>query len=264
MKFTDTHCHLNFDLYQEDLEQVRQRAREQGLTRILIPGTTLETSRQAVQMSELYPEVYAAVGVHPNEAADWDEDTLPELRKLAGHPKVVAVGEIGLDFYRDFAPPDRQKEVLRAQLALAGELGLPASLHCRNAFDDLWPILQDWLAGLAERCDRPGVFHSFDGSTMTARMVTAANFYIGISGPVTFTKAEDRQAVVREIPLDKMLLETDAPYLTPHPHRGKRNEPAHVMLIAQKIADIRQITLEDVAEQTTSNADRLFRWEVLD
>lgn len=265
---SDTHCHLNLKTaFQEDFEAVIARAWEAGLDRILVPGIELETSKLAIQLAEKNERIYAAVGVHPNDACSWDASTLHELALLAGHPKVVAIGEIGLDYYRDHAPHDLQVEILKKQLELAADLRLPVILHNRDAFQDLWPILAEWHAGLVERDNplqaRPGVFHAFAEDLPAAFELLGKSFLVGIGGPVTFKNAPDRQSVVSGLPLSGILLETDAPFLAPHPHRGQRNEPAYVARVAEKIAALRQIPVSQVVEATSCNADRLFEWREL-
>ncbi len=264
MTLTDTHCHLDFHAFDDDREMVLDRARSAGLTRILDPGIDLASSGVAVKLSESYPEVYAAVGIHPSDARQWEPGTPASLHKLAKSPKVVAIGEIGLDYYRDRAPRDVQQRVFHQQLDLAAELNLPVIVHCRDAADDVLGILTDWqsrlLAAGSPVADRPGVLHSFSGEESTARRAIALNFFIGITGPVTFLNARDHQAVIARLPLEKLLIETDAPFLTPHPHRGQRNEPGHVRLVAQKISELHHLPVEFVAETTTANANRLFAW----
>ena len=261
---TDTHCHLDFHIFDEDREAVIEKARGAGLERILVPGIDLETSQNAIGLAERYPEVYAAVGIHPNSALSWEHSSVNELAELARHPKVVAIGEIGLDYYRLGAPAEKQKEVLRAQLCLAGNLGLPVILHNRDASADILPIVSEWRNELREinphLAGEPGVFHSYSGDLATAEQILAERFYIGITGPVTFRTAAVLQQIVAAMSLDRLLLETDAPFLTPHPHRGKRNEPAHIYIIAGKIAELRSVDIASVAQSTTQNAARLFHW----
>ncbi len=263
---TDTHCHLNLDIFQDELAEIIERAQNRGVRRILVPGIDLETSRKAVDLAERFPDLYAAVGVHPSDAGSWNEDTESLLRELAAHPKVVAIGEIGLDYYRDHAPRSLQRNVFRAQLELAAELELPVIIHNRNSFDDLWMDLSEWQEQLARRnltlASRPGVLHSFDGTLATARQVIEQGFYIGISGPVTFKNARERQNVVAGLPLEHLLIETDSPYLTPQPYRGKwPNEPANVAFIAEKIAELHDHAPENVIRITWENAATLFNWE---
>lgn len=264
MFLCDTHCHLNLNIFEADLESVLARSRQAGLERILVPGIDLPTSRTAVRLAEQWPEIYAAVGIHPNDGLTWKSDTLTELRELARHPRVCAIGEIGLDFYRDRCPRNVQADVLRQQLDLAGELGLPVVIHNRDAFEDLFPILSAWAHDLqslgSPLADRPGVLHSFDGSLEQAESLIDLNFLIGLNGPVTFKNAHDRHLAARELPLDVLLLETDAPFLTPHPHRGERNEPSFIQYINGKIADLRGISANLTAETTSNNAQRLFSW----
>lgn len=263
-RFVDTHCHLNFDLFAADLDQVLERAWAAGLDRILVPGIDLATSRQVVELSRRDHRLYAAVGVHPNEARSWEEDTLVELRRLAALPQVIAIGEIGLDFYRDRAPGEIQRKILHEQLNLADELDKPVLIHSRESLSELWPILKDWQGNLSRRgrplSTRCGVLHSYDGSREIASEAIAHHFYIGIGGPVTFHNAADRQKLAASLPLEGLLLETDAPFLAPQPQRGRRNEPAFIPIIAAKIADLQSRPLAEVAETTTRNSNRLLGW----
>jgi TatD DNase family protein len=264
MAFVDSHCHLFFNSFNDDLDQVLRRAWDGGITRILMPGIDLETSRQVIALSEKHPNLFAAVGVHPNDAVGWPTGSLVELKRLAEHPKVVAIGEIGLDYYRNNTPQALQREVLAAQLELAASLGKPVVVHNRQAFSDLWPVLKDWQTALEGSgnplSQAPGVLHSFEGTQAMALQAIERHFYIGIGGPVTFRNAADRQEVAKDIAIEHILLETDAPFLTPHPHRGQRNEPSYVIFIAEKVAQLRAQSLHFVAEATTQNADRLFAW----
>jgi len=264
MAFIDSHCHLFFNSFIDDLDQVLRRAWDGGITRILMPGIDLETSRQVITLSEKHPNLFAAVGVHPNDATGWQTGSLAELKELAEHPKVVAIGEIGLDYYRNYTPPALQREVLAAQLELAASLEKPVVIHGRQAFSDLWPVLEEWQAALEQAgnplAQAPGVLHSFEGTAQMAQQAIQSNFFIGIGGPVTFTKATERQELAKSIGLEHMLIETDAPFLAPQPHRGQRNEPSYVIFIAEKIAQLRAQSLHVVAEATTHNANRLFAW----
>jgi TatD DNase family protein len=268
LKFTDTHCHLDFHTFDDDRELVIERARESGLERILNPGIDLETSRMAIRLAERYPEVFAAVGVHPNCAMSWNDQTIKELAELASHPKVVAIGEIGLDYYRNNTPKLIQQCALHPQLELAGQLGLPVIIHNRNASYDIIPMLVHWQGELddsqMELANRPGVLHSFAGEQTTSEQAIEMNFFIGVTGPVTFKNAISLQKIIQSFSLERVLIETDAPFLTPHPFRGKRNEPANVSLIAGKIAELYGATAECVADITTENATRLFHWREID
>lgn len=263
-QLTDTHCHLNLTIFRTDLPEILERARKQGIERILIPGIDLETSQLALELCEHYPNLYAAVGVHPSSATAWEKDTLTILRELCQHPKAIAIGEIGLDYYRDRAPRALQKEILRQQLTLAAEQKKPVVIHNRESFTDLWDELSDWQSELEKNgsplAQHPGVFHSFDGTLEEALRAAGKGFFIGVSGPVTFRNAEQRHYLVSQLPLDFILLETDAPYLTPHPFRGQRNEPAYVALVAEKVAQLHSTTTIEVVQNTWRNANMLFQW----
>lgn len=263
IQFTDTHCHLDFDRFSKDRSQVIQRAKEAGLVWILNPGIDLHTSQAAIELASAYPKlISASVGIHPNYGLSWTADIIPALNELAMLPGVVAIGEIGLDYYRQHTPKDQQRRMLEAQLSLADELCLPVILHNRDASHDLTSILKTWHQGLIHSrnplSERPGVFHSFSADRLTANQAIEMNFYIGVSGPVTFTNASDHKAIIQELPLKSLLLETDAPFLTPHPHRGKRNEPSYIPLIAEEIAKLHKTNLANVAQVTYQNACRLF------
>ncbi len=255
----DSHCHLDFPQFDEDRAAVLDRARAAGVRAIINPGTDLTSSRRAVALAEAEPDVYAAVGVHPHDARSLDEETLNELRALAAHPKVVAIGEIGLDFYRDLSPRDQQRRAFESQLALAAELELPVIIHCRDAHQEVLATLQAW----AEDHPAPprgwrGVLHAFSGDEAMAEAGRAIGFALSLGGPVTFRNARRLHALVPKLPLDHLLLETDAPYLAPHPHRGKRNEPAWVTLVAEAVARLTGVSVEAIVRQTTANAVRLF------
>jgi TatD DNase family protein len=271
VRLTDTHCHLYFRHFRKDLEDVLARAEDAGVERILVPGVDLETSRLAVQLSEEHNIIYSAVGVQPNSGKIWTENTLAELEKLADHPKVVGIGEIGLDYYREQAPRDLQLQILQEQLLLASEKDLPVILHVRNRSDsnrncmrDLLHTLEHWLSEdprSKESDFLPGVIHSFSGNLRESHRVLKAGFYIGIVGFVTFKSGELVREVIRNTDLSRILVETDGPFISPHPYRGKRNEPAHVRYIIDKISEVTGITQEVAAEQTAVNAGMLFKWE---
>ena len=271
MTLTDTHCHLDSSKFKADRADVILRAQQAGIGRILIPGVTRSSSRSAIRMAENHAMLYAAVGIHPTETADFDGSTLDDLRKMAQHPKVKAIGEIGLDYYWDLASHELQQKVLKEQLELAGELRLPVVIHFREKGDapdgecaqDLLEILGEWTERLRKEnsplAERPGVLHSFSGSAETAGRAVRLHFYLGVTGPVTFRK--DRQELITRLPRECLLIETDAPYLAPAPLRGKRNEPAFVRHIADKIALLQDCSVEKVGAATTANAARLFSWE---
>lgn len=260
----DTHCHLDFHAFDADRPQVIDRARAAGVERIVNPATDVASSAAAVRLAEETPEVYAAVGIHPNDALTFDKSSIQDLRRLAQHPKVKAIGEIGLDYYRQHAPHDVQMVAFRAQLALAAELGLPVIIHNRDANEDMLAVLAAWREALVKSgsplVDRPGVMHSFAGSEQTARAALELGMFIGFTGPVTFKNAPELQKVAGGVPVERILVETDAPFLAPHPNRGRRNEPAFVRITAEKIAALHQTTLDIIARQTTENARRLFNW----
>ena len=231
------------------------------MTRIVNPGTDPGTSRAALALADRYPGVYAAVGLHPNSTADLAPDALDGLREMARHPKVVAIGEIGLDYYWHDSPPDVQRAAFEAQLALAAELELPVIIHNREAGEDVIAVLESWTPTLpASLRDRPGVLHSFSAPQAIADRALALGFYIGFTGPVTFKNAESLRLTAFRVPDDRILVETDAPFLTPHPYRGRRpNQPAYVRFIAERLAALRGVPDDVFAAQTTANAERLFR-----
>jgi len=273
---TDTHCHLDFNKFDADRDAVIQRATEAGVERMLIPALELKSSQAIVQLANSHPNLFAAIGFHPTDLDEWHETSIENLRKLAQlqKTKVVAIGEIGLDYYWVKEPEKQaqQREALKQQLQLAQEVNLPVIIHMREENDmwfgqasiDLLKILTLWQNELKAQnhplADKPGVLHSYNGNLETAQKAIALNFYIGVTGPVTYKKAEEKRQVIRHIPLERLLIETDSPFLTPVPHRGKRNEPAFVSHIADKIAEIHMTTREQVAEITSENAKNLFGW----
>ncbi|HIJ90704.1 MAG: TatD family hydrolase [Desulfobulbaceae bacterium] len=252
----DTHCHLDMSTYQDDCEAVLLRAREAGVTRIISVGIDLESSRRAITLAEHHEGVYATVGVHPHNVGELCEADYLALRSLCRHPKVVAYGEIGLDYVKNYAPVSLQKEHFGRQIALARELQLPLVIHDREAHDEIMEMLE-----AAGPFPAGGVMHCFSGDGAFARRVLALGLYISIPGVVTFTKAEMLHEAVREIPLSSLVLETDGPFLAPAPYRGKRNEPRLLLFTAQKVAELKGISLDEVARQTTLNGVRLFGLE---
>ena len=246
----DSHAHLDFPQFDDDREAVVERAREAGLAAILNVGADLASSRAAVALAEQYDFIYAAVGVHPHDAKTVTPAVLDELRVLARHPQVVAIGEIGLDYYRDLSPRPVQRQVFADQLALATELALPVVIHDREAHDDVLAVLRGWQG--------TGVIHSYSAGLERLDEVLGLGFSIGISGPVTFRRAHRLRSVAAAVPLERLLVETDCPYLTPVPYRGRRNEPAYVQYVAEAVAQARGIAEEALARATTDNARRLF------
>jgi TatD DNase family protein len=292
LNLTDTHCHLDLENFDLDRAAVLERAALAGVSHIMIPGLNLSSSLSAVKLAESNHLLSAAIGVHPTETATWTGSTINELGSLAfsasvassppgtsetlatpNTSKVLAIGEIGLDYYWNSATQEIQKDMLRQQLNLAARMGLPVILHMREAKDslseqcagDLLQILEVWIAGLHlaknPLIERPGVLHSFSGSLETARHAVRLGFYIGVTGPITFRNTQARQEIIAALPLDHILIETDAPFQAPHPYRGKRNEPSYVRLIADKIALLLSRTVEEVAAVTSENAERLFAWK---
>jgi TatD DNase family protein len=260
MALIDTHCHLDFNAFDHDRLEVLLRAQQAGLKRIVNPGIDVENCQTIVGLCKSYSELFCAVGVHPNSALTWNQHTHSDLHLLAQDPKVVAIGEIGLDFYRNRAPKELQLRIFREQLELADELGLPVIVHSRQAESEVVDILSQWVSHRLNGSSPPGVLHSYSGDEPIAQQAIRKGFYIGITGPVTFRNAVQLQHLVIALPLTSLLIETDAPFLTPHPHRGKRNEPVFVRLVAEKISELKNQPLERVSEITTANAERLFQW----
>ncbi len=301
MKLTDTHCHLDFNKFDDDREAAIQRALDAGVIRMLIPGLNLDSSLTGVRLAEAHPNIFAAVGFHPTDLEKWEENSIKELKSLITFShvtlsnsegslplkseilrsaqnditnKIVAIGEIGLDYYwvKEAEKQAFQREVLKLQLQLAQDMNKPVIIHMREENDvwfgqasvDLLEILSAWHQRLEAEghplAERPGVLHSYNGNLETAKKAIGLNFHIGITGPVTYKNAEEKRQIIRQLPLERLLIETDSPFLTPVPHRGKRNEPAFVAHIADKIAEIHLTTREQVAEITSANAARLFGW----
>ena len=259
LDLVDTHCHLNFDSYDEDRQAVLTRAADAGVRRVIIPAIDTATSAEAIALSA-HDGVYASVGLHPNSTADFTPAMIDELRALAlSSPRVVAIGEIGLDYYWDRSPHDQQRRAFEAQLLLAAELRLPVIIHNRDAHSDVIAILEAYAATLgADLRERIGVMHSFSAPLDVARRALKAGFYLGFTGPLTFKNADDLRAVAAQVALDRLLVETDGPFLTPVPYRGQRNEPAYIPHINERLAALHQVTPEVMAQHTTANAERLF------
>ena len=249
----DTHVHLNAEQFDEDLEEVMSRAREAGVENMVVVGFDRPTINRAMELIGQYEFLYAAIGWHPVDAIDMKEEDLSWIEELSDHPKVVAIGEMGLDYHWDKSPKDVQKEVFRKQIQLAKKVKLPIVIHNRDATQDIVDILRE------ERAEEVGgIMHCFSGSPEIAQECVEMNFYISLGGPVTFKNAKKPKEVAKEIPLEKLLIETDCPYLAPHPYRGKRNEPAYVKLVAEQIAELKEMSLEEVENITTENAMRVF------
>ncbi|QTN01245.1 YchF/TatD family DNA exonuclease [Sediminibacillus dalangtanensis] len=250
----DTHVHLNINQFDEDREEVLQRAKETGVEYMVVVGFDRETIPKALELAENNPSMYAAVGWHPVDAIDMEDKDLEWIEELASHPKVVAIGEMGLDYHWDKSPKETQKEVLRKQIQLAKRVGLPIIIHNREATEDIIEILREENAA-----EVGGIMHCYNDSADFVQECLDMNFYISLGGPVTFKNATDPKEVAKVVPLDRLLVETDCPFLAPHPNRGKRNEPAYVKLVAEKIAELKEISFEEVSDATTNNAFKLFK-----
>jgi TatD DNase family protein len=248
---TDTHAHLDMLGSDDQIAGAIERARENGVARIITVADKLASSYRAIEIAEKFDGVYATVGVHPHDSESVNKDTLKELERLALHPKVVAIGEIGLDYYKNYAPQAIQQKVFEEQLDLAVYLDLPVIIHDRDADVDV-------MKAIIKHRPKKGLFHCFSSSVEFAEQVLAMNYYISLAGPVTFKNADSLMDVAKYIPLTKLLLETDTPYLTPQPHRGQDNEPAYVRFIAEKISEIKGVSLGTVSASTEENASILF------
>ena len=255
--FIDTHVHLNAEQYNEDLQDVINRALEVGVNQMVVIGFDQKTIKRAIELAEEYDFIYAVVGWHPVDAIDCTDEDLQWIEELASHPKVVAIGETGLDYHWDKSPKEIQQQVFRKQIQLAQRVNLPLVIHNRDATEDVVRILQE------EQAEKTGgVMHCFGGSVETAKTCIDMNFMISLGGPVTFKNAKKPKEVATEIPLEWLMIETDAPYLAPHPHRGKRNEPGLVPLVAEEIARLKGVSIEEVAQATTENAKRFYKLPV--
>lgn len=249
----DTHTHMDAPEFEEDRDAAIARAVEAGVSHIVNIGFNRETIPTTLALAEKYPFVYAAIGWHPVDAIDMQEGDLEWIESLCSHEKVVAIGEIGLDYHWDKSPKDIQHRVLREQIALAKRVKLPIVIHNREAHEDTIRILKEENAS-----EVGGIMHAFSGSWETAKICLDMGFHLSFGGPVTFKNAKQPKEVLEKTPMDRLLIETDAPYLTPHPYRGKRNETAYVRLVAETAAQLKGVSLEEIAEQTTKNAKKLF------
>ncbi|NTV15046.1 MAG: TatD family hydrolase [Desulfobulbaceae bacterium] len=253
-RLVDTHCHLDMNAYQSDLEPVLHQAATRGVGRIITVGIDPASSARAVALAEKYPGVSATVGIHPHNLGECTEESLAGLAELARHPKVVAFGEIGMDLHYDYFPADLQRRHFARQVALAQEMALPLVIHDRDAHAQVLAVLREggpFPAG--------GVMHCFSGDAALAEAVMELGFYISITGVVTFAKSAQLQEAICQTPLDRLLLETDGPYLAPEPRRGRRNEPALLLFTAARVAELKGVTLAELATTTTANAEKLFR-----
>jgi TatD DNase family protein len=255
--FVDSHCHVDFHSFADERPAVLARAREAGVEMFLeICGGDLERDSLTVGMElvEKNEDVFGAVGVHPHDAKAYDGALEERILGLADHPKIVAWGEIGLDYYYDNSPRDVQQRVFIRQMELARERNLPIILHIRDADDDMVALLREHWTGV----ERPGIFHCFSGSRSLMEAGVELGFHISFSGNVTFKKAQDLRDIAKDVPLDRLLIETDCPFLTPEPYRGKRNEPARVVEVARCLSGLRDLSMEEIGRITTANFKRLF------
>jgi len=256
----DSHCHLHFPQFEHDRPQALERAWQGGLSAVVVVGTDAEDSRRAVALAETDQRLFACIGCHPHGAAALDEAGRATLRSLASSPKVVAIGEIGLDFYRNLSPPDEQRAVFQEMLDLAGELNLPVVIHARQADEETFAILSRWAHQIRPSQPQPlGVLHCFSGDLTLALRYRELGFLISLAGPVTYPNAGPLATVAAGLPLDAILVETDAPYLAPQEHRGRRNEPVYLEKTVARIAELRGHSPDHVAEHTAANAISLFR-----
>ena len=252
MELFDSHAHYNDEKFQEDREKVLSQIYKSGVTKIVNAGYNLESSRQAIEIANKHEFIYATVGISPNDIEDYKEEHLKEIAKLAQNKKVVAIGEIGLDYYWNKENKDLQKEVFISQIEIANKLNLPIVIHTREAIYDTLEILKN------NSCNKKGVFHCCPFNVDLVREGLKLGFYISFAGPTTIKNSKNASEIINMVPLDKMLIETDSPYLSPEPLRGKRNDSRNVIYIAQKIAEIKQISIEEIARATYENAKRIF------
>jgi TatD DNase family protein len=252
-KFIDSHAHLDDKRFDTDRDELINSLSDNGIEAVLNPGADLKSSKNALFLAEKYPFIYAAVGCHPHDTKYMNDDTMNIFKEMAKNNKVIAIGEIGLDYYYDNSDRDTQKKWFREQIRLAKELDLPYIVHDRDAHEDILNIMKE------EHYDGArGILHCYSGSVELSREFIKLGFYISLAGPVTFAKARVSKLVAKEIPFDKLLIETDSPYLTPEPFRGKRNEPKYVRYVAEEIAKIRNVSIDEVAERTKENFKTLF------
>lgn len=254
MRLVDTHAHLAAADFADDLGEVLQRARDAGVVCILCVADDLASAVRGLELAAEHPQLRVTAGIHPHKAGTVGEPDFAELERIVASGRVAAVGEIGLDFHYDFAPRARQIEVFRRQIGIALKHRLPVVLHSRSAEAEVLRILEEEGAS-----EIGGVMHCFWGDAEALQTTLRLGFFVGVGGPVTFKSAEELRALVRTVPVDRILLETDSPYLAPVPYRGKRNEPAYVAATARRLAEVLSLDVEELAERTTANADRLFR-----
>ncbi|MGD8307123.1 MAG: YchF/TatD family DNA exonuclease [Ignavibacteria bacterium] len=251
--FIDTHSHLFYPNFSDDLDQVIDNAKEALVDYIIVPATDIKSAKEVLQLTEKYDIIYGAVGIHPHDTKDWDSSLINEIKAIAAHDKIVAIGEIGLDYYYDYSPKEKQIEAFKAQLNLALDLNLPAIIHNRDSDEDMMEIIGSYCGkGLKAQ------FHCFNGSIEDAKELMTMGYMLSFTGNITFKKADELREILKITRIDQLLLETDSPFLSPEPIRGKRNEPANVKYIAEKIAEVHNLTLEEVGQITSYNVFRMF------
>jgi TatD DNase family protein len=260
----DTHCHLTDPAFEQDLGQVIERAMAAGIEKIIIPSVNLETSRRAVELANKFPQLFAAIGVHPEECDSFSDQEAAQLEDLAREKKVVAIGEIGLDFHYPPFDESLQQLVLERMLSLAASVKKPVLLHSRDAMGILLERLNVWkqelsAKGTLELNEAPGILHAFEGTPAQAQEAIALDFALGLGGPITYKNSIVKKQIAANTPLDHLVLETDSPYLPPHPYRGQRNEPAHILEIAEKVSQIKQRSVEEIALQTGKTGSRILK-----
>jgi len=257
----DSHAHIDLPAFNKDRDQVITRARERGIHSIINVGLDLESSQASLKLTQAYPDIFAAVGFHPNRASQMMDGNLKSLAELAADSRVVAIGEIGLDFYRKATPHQCQTEVFKQQLNLSAELGLPVIIHCRQAHKEVLDILTPWVKSVSNPASNNferGVIHCFSGELELAKRYFELGFLVSLAGSVTYPSAHDLIKAARELPLDRLLVETDSPFLAPQLHRGRRNEPSYIPLVVNKLAQIKGVPAEMVAQATAQNTINLF------
>ena len=252
MELFDSHAHYNDEKFEEDREEILKEIYKSGVTKLVNAGYSLESSKSTIQIANSHDFIYSTVGISPNDIADYKKEDLKEIENLAKSPKVVAIGEIGLDYYWNKENKDLQKEVFISQIEIANKLNLPIVIHTREAVYDTLEILKN------NNCNKKGIFHCCPFNMDLVREGLKLGFYISFAGPTTFKNSKNAPEIIKMVPLDKMLIETDSPYLSPEPFRGKRNDSRNVKYIAQKIAEVKQIPLEEVAKATYNNAEKIF------
>ena len=251
--FIDTHAHLFYPNFDGELDDVINRAKDSGLDFIIVPATDLETSQKVIELTEKYNFIYGAVGVHPHETKDWDDSYISKIEELAKHEKIVAIGEIGLDYFYDYSPKEKQIEAFKAQIDLALKMKKPIIVHNRESDEDMMNIIRSY-----NDSELKAQFHCFNSTLEYAKELVRLNHFVSFTGNITFKKADNLSNVISNLSLESVMLETDSPFMTPEPYRGKRNEPSYVKLVAEKIAEIHHLNVEDVARVTSYNAFRMF------